>query len=102
MAGPQVIAKLPPAGLKVPPAINTRPPGSRVAVGLLRPVVMMPAEPNAPLFGSCSSADASGLLKPPAPAPPAINTRPSTSTAAAWSARAGRYSRRDDRSPTIG
>src|SRR5436190_1554657 len=68
-----------------PPATNTCPFGSNVAVCSKRGVVMLPVAVHTPVAGSYSSALAKSLLLFP---PPATSTCPFGSNVAVWSQRA--------------
>src|SRR5450756_138269 len=78
--------------LPEPPATSTLPSGSSVAVWNMRGVGMLPVAVQDPLFGSYSSAEASGGLPPPVSppgtllltVPPATSTLPSVSSVAVW------------------
>src|SRR5450756_1874813 len=78
--------------LSVPPATRTLPSGSSVAVWNWRGVGMLPVAVQDPLFGSYSSAEASGGLPPPVSppgtaVPPTTSTLPSGSSVAVWNMR---------------
>src|SRR5450756_1944188 len=81
--------------LPEPPATSTLPSGSSVAVWNMRGVGMLPVAVQDPLFGSYSSAEASGGLPPPVSppgtllltVPPVTSTWPSGSSVAVWNMR---------------
>ena len=70
----------------VPPVTRTRPSASRVATWRSRAAFIEPVGLNVPVFGSYSSAEASGCRN--LSSPPVIRTRPSRSRVAVCTSRA--------------
>ena len=74
-----------PSGSAPPPATNTNPLPSKVAVCCERAVVKLPVVVNVPFVGLYSSALAEAKLE--VTTPPAISTRPFGSKVAVWATR---------------